>query len=193
MGQRSQIYVRLETEDNKTLFVARYFQWCYAERLVSRARSGIEWCYAHFPYLHLQMSELNRIFDVNFDMHDIVISSDLIEEWKKYGTQFDCTMKDYVFNADNNDGRLLIDINEKTKKIKYCFVDYDNNYLGDAESYINWELQSCRDDYDFVAHLKQQEQYENFTSNIEYLKKNATPMTEKQAKEFINFNYEEVI
>ena len=53
----------------------------------------------------------------------------------------------------------------------------------------------CDEITDFLEELYDQgiEQYENYLSNIEYLKKNATLMTEKQAKEFINFNHEEVI
>lgn len=35
MGQRSQIYVRY----NEKLLFARYFQWNYGTRMISRARS----------------------------------------------------------------------------------------------------------------------------------------------------------
>lgn len=39
MGQRSQIYVRASGQ----LIVANYYQWNYAERMISRARYGIEY------------------------------------------------------------------------------------------------------------------------------------------------------
>jgi len=39
MGQRSQIYVRY----NKKLVVTNYYQWNYGERMIRRARYGIEY------------------------------------------------------------------------------------------------------------------------------------------------------
>jgi len=39
MGQRSQVYVRY----NKKLVVTNYYQWNYGERMISRARYGIEY------------------------------------------------------------------------------------------------------------------------------------------------------
>ena len=39
MGQRSQIYVRY----NGDIIVANYYQWNYAERMISRTRSILEY------------------------------------------------------------------------------------------------------------------------------------------------------
>ena len=39
MGQKSQIYVRFDKE----LVVANYYRWNYGERMISRARYGIEY------------------------------------------------------------------------------------------------------------------------------------------------------
>lgn len=86
MGQRSQIYVRY----NKKLVITNYYQWNYGERMISRARYGIE--YIKENYLEYRtwifnnesdMEKLRRIFDVNFDMKDIVMSIDIIKEWKE--------------------------------------------------------------------------------------------------------------
>lgn len=41
MGQRSQIYIHFNVGDNEGM-VARYFQWNYGERMISRARSIME-------------------------------------------------------------------------------------------------------------------------------------------------------
>jgi hypothetical protein len=107
-------------------------------------------------------------------MHDIVISCDLIEEWKRDGTQFDCTANEYLFNADNNDGRLFIDaITDKDgnlSKIKYCFADYDNKYLGDGNAYINWERESLYDAYKEKLGLDD-ESFETLKNNIEYIQR----------------------
>ena len=42
MGQRSQIYIRYKTETGYHL-IANYYQWNYGERMISRARYGIEY------------------------------------------------------------------------------------------------------------------------------------------------------
>ena len=44
MGQRSQIYVRLKDKEGNKYLIAKYFQWNYGERMISRAKYGIEYC-----------------------------------------------------------------------------------------------------------------------------------------------------
>ena len=110
MGQRSQIYVRASGQ----LIVANYYQWNYAERMISRARYGIEYIdsvkdYSDWIFSRdVNVEHLRRILDVNFDLKDYQISSKIIEEWKD---QFrDELFNDVVFNwQDNNDGQLFID------------------------------------------------------------------------------------
>ena len=98
MGQRSQIYIRYNvnyirgslTENPETHnyrgLIARYFQWNYGERMVSRARYILEriqnefmtykWCFGDAE----KLEKLKRTCEVNFDMKDIVFSSDIIKE-----------------------------------------------------------------------------------------------------------------
>ena len=77
MGQRSQIYVRASGQ----LIVANYYQWNYAERMISRARYGIEYIdsvkdYSNWIFLRdVNVEHLRRILDVNFDLKDYQISS----------------------------------------------------------------------------------------------------------------------
>ena len=85
MGQRSQIYVKY---GNK-LVVANYYQWNYGERMISRARHGIEYIkdnlikYKEWLFNNsYEMKRLGRIFDANFDMKDVQISQDIVQEWK---------------------------------------------------------------------------------------------------------------
>jgi hypothetical protein len=42
MGQRSQIYIRWQKENGDYVLIARYFQWNFSERMISRARALIE-------------------------------------------------------------------------------------------------------------------------------------------------------
>lgn len=191
MGQRSQIYVRgRDKYSKKTYLVARYFQWNYAERMIARARHGIQWMRAHMDFLSVSKAELSRIFDVNFDMHDIVISYDLIQEWKDCGEG--STINDYIFHGCNNDGRLFIDVNEKTGKIKYCFTDYDNKYLGDASAYIAWELEDCREDYNFEKEMKRINQWDNYQDNLKYLQDNAELMTAGELRAYLRADYSDM-
>ena len=49
MGQRSQIYVRYQKDDANYL-VARYYQWNYGERMISRCRHTLEWIREHIRF-----------------------------------------------------------------------------------------------------------------------------------------------
>ena len=124
MGQRSQIYVRLKDKEGNKYLIAKYFQWNYGERMISRAKYGIEYCKNQIDYIGCIESvreQIRRIFDINFDMVDVLISSNIIEEyydWKKYKEEM--TFNEFTFKMqDNNDGKLFVDIDEATKTIKY--------------------------------------------------------------------------
>ena len=77
-----------------------------------------------------------NIINVNFDMKDAVISSDILKEYLAF-LEYDSakisgwSFKDYVFlNQDNNDGQLYININGKD--VSYAFIMPDEpTYLND--------------------------------------------------------------
>lgn len=148
MGQRSQIYVRY----NKKLVVANYYQYNYAEQMISRARYGIEYikdnllkykdCFFDDLY---QMKKLSRFFDVNFDTKDIRISINILEEWRE---QFsNDNFNDFIFLwQDNNDGKLFVDILED-ETIKYAFLDMDCNVenIMSATQYMDWDCEDWKE------------------------------------------------
>lgn len=181
MGQRSQIYVRV---DNK-LYLARYFQWNYGERMISRARWGIEALkdYAELgANFMLEKERLARILDVNFDMHDVQISSDIMEEYREYGSNGKLNFNKFVFTEqDNNDGKLLISVDTKKPEIKYAFLNSNSEYLGNCEKYINW-------DYSFK--FLQGEELKTFRRNSKAINEMAVLMSEEEAKEFISLDEE---
>lgn len=82
MGQRSQIYVKVDGKPE----VANYYQWNYGDRMVSRARYGIEWIktYMEFPFVFRRGSynfeEFRRVWDVNFDYKAMKTSEDLMRD-----------------------------------------------------------------------------------------------------------------
>lgn len=84
MGQRSQIYIRIKDKNKNKILLAKYYQWNYGERMISRARYGIEYIKRNLDnYFHNDVIEkINRTFDVNYDMKDIQLSYNIIEDLK---------------------------------------------------------------------------------------------------------------
>lgn len=187
MGQRSQIYVRY----NKKLVVANYYQWNYGERMISRARHGIEYIkdnlleYRNFIFNDpFQMERLSRIFDTNFDMKDVQISTNIIEEWKDQF--FDDNFNDVVFWwQDNNDGRLFVDILEDGT-IKYAFLGYDCDVknIMNAAQYMEWDSEDWKN-----SEYIDDEQKKQCEDNLKTIEEMATLMTKEEIEDFINFDY----
>lgn len=111
MGQRSQIYIRFNKDGHKGL-IASYFSWNYGERMISRARWGIELIKEMldekvFATSEINITKISRVFDTNFDMHDYQVSCNIIKEWAENFAYEN--FNDYVFLwQDNNNGKLLI-------------------------------------------------------------------------------------
>lgn len=185
MGQRSQIYVKIDDE----LIIANYYQWNYAERMISRARYGIEWLayyikndfcdFFTYPSDEYRI-KLSRIFDVNFDYKDIVLSSDIIKEYEDFGKG--CDFSDYVFyGQDNNDGKLFIHIDTETKTIKYAFTDCEGNTPMTADEYMAWEDECMIEPY--TTRFKKSK-LATYNRNKKYIEKNAKLMTVKELEDF---------
>ena len=192
MGQRSQIYVRYQ-KDGVNYLTARYYQWNYGERMISRCRHSLEWIKIHIQYdwyLTTETEKLKRYLDVNFDMQDITIGCDIIKEYEEdeYWRDNKYTLNDYVFKCqDNNDGKLFIDI--KDGVIKYAFLDSDCNTdkIMSAAQYMNWDYKGWR-----TSEYIDDEQKALCEANIKEIKKLATLMTKEEVEEFINADYQSI-
>ncbi len=191
MGQRSQIYIHFNVGDNEGM-VARYFQWNYGERMISRARSIMELLKDQYlEYKHTFGSEeyilkLNRFCDVNFDMRDMAVSTDILEECRNFHGNFDA---DSVFGQDNNDGQLLIDVTDDG--IKYCFIDYFTNPEPmNAEQYMKWNTESeVRPDWHEPDKYTDNETIDYTERNIAFIDTVAELMTEQEVREFLDRDY----
>ena len=191
MGQRSQIYVRY-TRNNKSYLTARYYQWNYGERMISRCRYALEWIKEYMEYdwhLTTETEKLKRILDTNFDMIDVVLGCDIVEEWKEYKLDgeedWPGSLNDYVFyHQDNNNGKLFIDI--KDGNIKYAFLDYKCNTdkIMSAAKYMNWDFQGWR-----TSEYIDDEQKALCEKNLKEIKKLAQLMTKEELEDFINCDY----
>lgn len=186
MGQRSQIYVRFTDKEGKKYLYARYYGWNYGERMVSRAKHSLEWIQLMKNYFHVFTHEpqrLIRILDTNFDMQDVVISLDLISEWDEYFSEHN--FNDFVFKwADNNDGKLFIDVNENENIIKYAFTDYDISKPLSAAQYMRWNKKEWRN-----SKYISKEQKLLCEKNIRLIPKLAKLMTKEELDEFITCDY----
>lgn len=190
MGQRSQIYIRYH-KNGINYLTARYYQWNYGERMVSRCRHTLEWIQEMLNYdwyLTTETEKLKRIMDVNFDMRDIVMGSDIIKEYaeaKERGYADDVEFNPYVFHCqDNNDGKLFIDIQEG--KIKYAFLNFncDTNNIMDAEQYMNWDSKNW-----ITSEYIDDEQKLICFNNIQVIAKMAKLMTQEELEEFLSCDY----
>lgn len=194
MGQRSQIYVRY----NNKIIIANYYQWNYGERMISRARYGIEYIKHYidnefdFVFSDKQyIKKISRIFDANFDMKDVALSSNIFDEFKEEKNYYkenniEVSFNDFIFkHQDNNDGKLFVDIQDN--KIKYAFTDYDCEKVMNAEQYMIWDME------DWIEKLKEYESEDTIKTcqeNMEEISKMAILMTKEELEEFINYNYE---
>lgn len=186
MGQRSQIYIRYN-KDGVNYLTARYYQWNYGERMISRCRHSLEWIKERLRYdwyLTTETETLKRILDVNFDMQDIVMGHDIIKEYEEDEYfKSKCSFNEYVFERqDNNDGKLLIDI--KDGVIKYAFLDYDCQNVMNVEQYMNWDCEGW-----ILSEYIDDEQKMLCIQNMKVITEIAQLMTEEEVEEFINCDY----
>ena len=190
MGQRSQIYVRY-TKDNKHYLTARYFQWNYGERMISRCRYSLEWIKEmskHSWLFTTNKGQLERILEVNFDMKDVQITCDIVKEYiEECDYKDESSFKEYVFTEqDNNDGKLFIDVSGGY--LKYCFLDYDCNTenIMDAAGYMAWNSENWEQ-----SEYIDEEQKELCRDNIKVIGEIAEIMSAEEVEDFINCIYEE--
>ena len=185
MGERSQIYVRFTDKKGKKYLYARYFGWNYGERMVSRAKHSLEWIKSYQKYPHIFISEpqrLIRVLEVNFDMEDVLITSDLIQEWNEYFPEKE--FADSVFRWAGNDGKLFIDIKEEENIVKYAFTDNNISKPLTAAQYMKWNHKEWRN-----SKYIDKEQKQICEKNIRKIPRLAKLMTMEELNEFIECDY----
>lgn len=195
MGQRSQIYVRFESVGNNAvpILIANYYQWNYGERMISRIKHIVEYITStfkevgydktgnfHFWYEREETQlKIRRLLDVNFDMQDIVLSQDIIEEYRNYGDGY--KFNDYVFyDQDNNDGQAYLYVmNDGT--VKYAFTDYKRTEILTPEQYMKG----------YAEHLQENDPdaWKLCKENMKYIREHAQLMTNAEWAWFLDDDY----
>lgn len=201
MGQRSQIYIRYNVNyngENYKGLIARYFGWNYGERMISRARYVLEEIteefmkYKWFFRDEEKLEKLVRFCETNFDMKDIVRSLDIIEDMKEsaeYVGEVDYHDSGYIFNQDNNDGQLFIDVTDSG--IKYCFMQfYDEGEPMDGEQYMKWNCEyDTHPDWHVPYEYMNEETIAYTEENIKAIDEMAVLMTPEEIKAFVTDDY----
>lgn len=221
MGERSQIYLRYRVKNTATSknfitegFIAKYYQWCYGERMISRCRNLIETVedMASSAYRFSDKPSIDKLiaqFNINWDMHDLVATTDILDEvteWVEKG--YDKLDEINVFAQDNNHGQIFIDVLAyKTGKfkIKYAFVPYYNKNVMSVEEFADYDIGNGMDrEYREEAPRKwympkdyYSETVESFLrfaeivkytkANIDTINRSATLMTNEEKDEFVTW------
>ena len=166
MGQRSQIYVRYNEGKN---IVAYHLQWNWGEHMINRAWQLLEYinkntkgsysCFLSNGYNWYKNDGkdiLSALIQGNLEIGSFVRGHDLVAgkyEWALYDKHM--LIKDFRLNPDeqdNNDGFLVIDIDEVKKGDKIIPKIYVSIWNGaykkvSFEEYAN-EYKICDLDYD---------------------------------------------
>ena len=207
MGQRSQIYV-IAKKNNKYYMTANYYQWNYGERMISRVRGTLEQIIDDYIKYDWQLTtdnaKLRRIMDINWDMHDVVLSSDIVKEftndyeeyWKTEGNSYAQDFFDFCFSGqDNNDGQayMYIDLDVDNPKVKLCFTIYtfdkDSSVIN-ANEYLTLDLL-----YDepgtWQEYMIKSEYYGAKTivyteKNIEYIEEHSEMLNKEELLDILN-------
>jgi len=191
MGQRSQIYIRIKDKnDNKTL-IANYYQWNYGERMISRARYGIEYIKRNidFSFDRELIEKISRNFDINYDMKDVQLSVNILDELKEYYFYDKDDINRFIFlEQGNNDGKLFVDFDQKTNKIKYCFTDRELKPLS-ADEYMNWNIGMKWEEKEFSSDKDWDKIAKICKKNIKAINKDAELMSDVELNKFINDDY----
>lgn len=188
MSEPCQIYVRYPYKGTKKL-IARDFGWCYGARLVSRARWIVEWINGTTDgdfrgYLSVRecLEKFLRVIDTNFDMKDVAISGDIVQEWRDELDNDD--FADYVFRSQNSsNGQLFIDLLDDGS-IRYAFWNSEEEKLMDASAYMTWNNAAWENG--------DESEYDDFNvcrENITALESYATLMTADELRAFIEYPY----
>ena len=207
MGQRSQIYIRINKQNGEKVLFPRYYGWNYGTRMISRARYTIEWLRQNLRYGWQLTNEefitkLTRIMDTNFDYKDIVLGQDLIKEFEKEFSDED--FNETTFNQYNNDGQLYIDVickygepdsyghtDIEDFEVKYALVDSDNEKILSAEEYMRWETPHTYIDEkswkDSEYHYKDEITFTE--DNIAYIEAKTSLLTPQELEEFRTYDY----
>lgn len=184
MGQRSEIYVAFEMANGQKKITARYFDWNYGERMISRVRYTSEWLNRRMRSCStISKDDLIPIIETNFDMVDHIQSAK-IEPATFKSFKLHVKASDFL-----NDGRAFIYVNLKGE-VKYCFTNNHDLEPMDCDNYMLFDTEY---NYDYAKWInpeyKNSKKMSQCRKNIKWLSRNANLMTQAELDEFLAAEY----
>ena len=207
MGQRSQMYVRIQNDkEGSEHLIARYFQWNYAERMISRLAHTLDWLKDN-KYVEFYLNKIPKILETNFDYCDITDSMDILREEYNYpSTEID--FNDAIFNCqDNNDGQAYIDMHitkDGEVELKYALLQHQEDEIPiTPETYLSNYATWYKDNptgketvEDFFECCMKSDEEKTFIpaikESIALIHSSAAPMTKEELNEFKTHDYTKV-
>lgn len=218
MGQRSQIYVRYNEGKN---IVAYHLQWNWGEHMINRAWQLLEYinkntkgsysCFLSNGYNWYKNDGkdiLSALIQGNLEIGSFVRGHDLVAgkyEWALYDKHM--LIKDFRLNPDeqdNNDGFLVIDIDEVKKgdkiipKIyasiwngaykKVSFEEYAREYMQNDLDYTDQMVNEGR--IDFKDYEKEKEMWCKIIKKAQKLDKKYKTIDDDRYAKIFNTDYE---
>lgn len=214
MGQRSQLYIRY---NNKKSLVAMHLQWNYGYYMINRTYQLLKYISKNikheynnfkeenFKYMNEEKNRcdidiLHNLIQMNLTIGSYVKGWDLVKEeynWLKDKGELKETFKMIPQNQDNNNGILVIDIQEDGT-IKYGLglgyedkqdMAYDDDFsmVSTNEYFIASEI-NCDSQYKLENSNK--ELYNETIEQIKYIEDNFELLTDEEYKEIFETEYE---
>ena len=209
MGQRSQLYIRYK---NKKNLVAMHLQWNYGFYMINRTYQLLDFIgknakadYSNFREEHFDIANsdtrredidmLQNLIQMNTTIGSFVKGIDLVKEdyeWRFGKEDFKETFKMNPNFQDNNNGILVIDIQENGE-VKYGLsggyeeVGNEDFKMISAKEYFRLSEKDYEDKYKLKN--KDEELYNEVMKQIDYIDNNFTLLTDDEYKEIFDTEY----
>ena len=209
MGQRSQLYIRYK---NKKNLVAMHLQWNYGYYMINRTYQLLDFVgknakadYSNFREEHFDIANsdtrredidmLQNLIQMNTTIGSFVKGIDLVKEdyeWRIGKEDFKETFKMNPNFQDNNNGILVIDIQENGE-VKYGLsggyeeVGNEDFKMISAKEYFRLSEKDYEDKYKLKN--KDEELYNEVMKQIDYIDNNFTLLTDDEYKEIFDTEY----
>lgn len=209
MGQRSQLYIRYK---NKKNLVAMHLQWNYGYYMINRTYQLLDYIkknvgatFSNFKEDNFNIANnekrredidiLKNLIQMNTTIGSYVGGYDIIKGWYDYNNGKENVFKIDPLKEDNNNGILVIDIQENGK-IKYGlsggYEEIDNFkdfQMISAKTYFDLSEKSYVDD-EYLLVNSNKELYDEVQKQIEFIDSNFELLTDEEYKEIFDTTYE---
>ena len=213
MGQRSQLYIRYK---NKKNLVAMHLQWNYGYYMINRTYQLLDFVgknakadYSNFREEHFDIANsdtrredidiLQNLIQMNTTIGSYVKGIDLVKEDYEWGIGKEDFKETFKMNPnfqDNNNGILVIDIQENGK-VKYGLSggyeevkNFEEFKMISAREYFRLSEESYDEEYkQYRLENSNKELYDEVMKQIDYIENNFELLTDDEYKEIFDTEF----